>query len=300
MFFYEMQAKSNGDSLPTLELLLWEYNFMNEVEIRLKKSVEFLRQRLPLLPDICIMLGTGLGGVADAMDVMWESPYGQIPDFPVSTAPDHAGRLLAGTIGTHSTLLFQGRFHFYEGYSTKELAFPVQVMAGLGVRTLIGCNAAGGLNLSFSSGDIMLIEDHINFIPENPLRGPNMDSVGERFPDMSRAWTRDLIIKMEETAARQGIEIRKGVFVAVPGPSLETPAETRFLRMAGADAVAMSMVPEVIAAVHAGMDVLGISIIANVNDPDDFEPIFIEDVIEQAGRAEKRLERLLVSFLKDQ
>lgn len=271
---------------------------MNDIETRLKKTTEFLKHCLPILPDTCVMLGTGLGGVADAMNVVWESSYEQIPDFPVSTAPDHAGRLLVGTIGNHNTVLFQGRFHFYEGYSTRELAFPVQVMAGLGVRTFIGCNAAGGLNLSFSSGDIMLIEDHINFIPENPLRGPNIDFLGERFPDMSRAWTQDMIIKMEDIAARQGIRIKKGVFVAVQGPSLETPAETRFLKMAGADAVAMSMVPEVIAAVHAGMDVLGISIIANVNDPDNFKPILIEDVIEQAGRAEKRLERLLVAFLK--
>jgi purine-nucleoside phosphorylase len=271
---------------------------MNDFDTRLDNTVRFLKGRLPELPDTCIMLGTGLGGVAAAMDVLWEAPYGEIPDFPVSTAPDHAGRLLVGKIGGHIAALFQGRFHYYEGYSTKELAFPVQVMAALGVKTLIGCNAAGGLNLYFSSGDIMLIEDHINFIPENPLRGPNPDSLGERFPDMSRAWTLELRQRMEQVAEQEGIRLRKGVFVAVPGPSLETPAETRFLSMAGADAVAMSLVPEVIAAVHAGMDVLGLSIIANVNDPDNFEPILIEDVIEQAGKAEKRLERLLVAFLK--
>ncbi len=270
----------------------------NELETRIEHTADFLKESLPRLPDTCIMLGTGLGGVATAMDVMWEAPYGQIPDFPVSTAPDHAGRLLLGEIGGHVAALFQGRFHYYEGYSTRELAFPVQVMGRLGVKTLIGCNAAGGLNLSFSSGDIMLIEDHINFIPENPLRGPNIDSLGERFPDMSRAWTLELRKKMIRVADQQGIALQKGVFVAVPGPSLETPAETRFLRMAGADAVAMSLVPEVIAAVHAGMEVLGLSIIANVNDPDDFEPILIEDVIEQAGKAEKRLERLIVAFLE--
>ncbi len=271
---------------------------MNEFNAKLDNTVNFLKTSLPELPDTCIMLGTGLGGVAKAMDVMWQAPYGEIPDFPVSTAPEHAGRLLLGKTGGHVTALFQGRFHYYEGYSTKELAFPVQVMAAMGVRTLIGCNAAGGLNLSFSSGDIMLIEDHINFIPENPLRGPNNDALGERFPDMSKAWTPELRARMERVAEQQGIELRKGVFVAVPGPSLETPAETRFLAMAGADAVAMSLVPEVIAAVHAGMDVLGLSIIANVNDPDNFEPILIEDVVEQAERAEKRLERLIVAFLK--
>ncbi len=261
-------------------------------------TVNFLKERLPEVPDTCIMLGTGLGGVADAMDVLWQAPYGQIPGFPVSTAPDHAGRLLVGNIGGHVAALFQGRFHFYEGYATRELAFPVQVMAGLGVKTLIGCNAAGGLNLEFSSGDIMLIEDHLSFIPENPLRGPNPDWLGERFPDMSRAWTKSLREIMERVAKAEGIKIQRGVFVAVPGPSLETPAETRFLRMSGADAVAMSLVPEVIAAVHAGMDVLGLSIIANVNNPDNFEPILIEDVIEQAGKAEKRLEKLIVAFLE--
>ena len=271
---------------------------MNDFNAKLDNTARFLRERLPRLPDTCIMLGTGLGGVAAAMDVMWEAPYDQVPDFPVSTAPDHAGRLLVGEIGGHVTALFQGRFHYYEGYSTREIAFPVQVMASLGVKTLVGCNAAGGLNLFFTSGDIMLIEDHINFIPENPLRGPNLDSLGERFPDMSRAWTPELRLRMKRVAEQEGIRLRKGVFAAVPGPSLETPAETRFLSMAGADAVAMSLVPEVIAAVHAGMDVLGLSIIANVNDPDNFEPILIEDVIEQAGLAEKRLERLLVAFLR--
>ncbi len=272
---------------------------MNEFDAKLENAVRFFKNHLTELPDTCIMLGTGLGGVAAAMDVIWEAPYGDIPDFPVSTAPEHAGRLLLGKIGGHVTALFQGRFHYYEGYSTRELAFPVQVMASIGVRTLIGCNAAGGLNLLFSSGDIMLIEDHINFIPENPLRGPNPDVLGERFPDMSRAWTPELRERMESVAKQLGIKLQKGVFVAVPGPSLETPAETRFLAMAGADAVAMSLVPEVIAAVHAGMDVLGLSIIANVNDPDNFEPILIEDVIEQAERAEKRLERLLVAFLSE-
>ncbi len=271
---------------------------MSDLKTKFDNTVSFLKKSLPELPDTCIMLGTGLGGVADAMDVMWEAPYSDIPDFPVSTAPDHAGKLLVGNVGKHVTALFQGRFHYYEGYSTARLAFPVQVMAGLGVKTLIGCNAAGGLNLSFSSGDIMLIEDHINFIPENPLRGPNPHWLGERFPDMSTAWTASLREKMEGVALEQGIELKKGVFVAVPGPSLETPAETRFLRMAGADAVAMSLVPEVIAAVHAGMDVLGMSIIANVNDPDNFEPILIEDVIEQASKAEKRLEKLIVGFLE--
>ncbi len=272
---------------------------MKHLEEKIENTVSFLKSGFDVIPETCIMLGTGLGGVATAMDVLWEAPYGDIPDFPVSTAPDHEGKLLVGKIGGQVAALFQGRFHYYEGYSTRQLAFPVQVMASLGVKRLVGCNAAGGLNLSFKSGDIMLITDHLNFIPENPLRGPNIDSLGERFPDMSRAWSRGLIAVMKKVAMENGINIKEGVFVAVPGPSLETPAETRFLRMAGADAVAMSLVPEAIAAVHAGMELMGISIIANVNDPDNFRPILIEDVIEQAGKAERRLEKLLVAFLNE-
>ena len=171
-------------------------------------------------------------------------------------------------------------------------------MASLGARVLIGCNAAGGLDLSFRSGDIMVIQDHINLIPDNPLRGHNLEAWGPRFPDMSRAYSPRLRREMEEAARELGMELRSGVFVCVPGPSLETPAETRFLRRMGADAVAMSLVPEVIVAVHAGMEVLGLSIIANVNDPDHFQPILIEDVIAQARRAEERLERLLTRFLR--
>ncbi len=272
---------------------------MDRYVAQVDEAVAFLRARLPVLPDICLMLGTGLGGLAGALDVGWESGYGEIPYFPVSTAPEHAGRLLVGRIGNATLALFQGRFHFYEGYSTRRLTFPLRVMAGLGVRIMIGVNAAGGLNLDFSSGDIMVIRDHINLIPENPLRGPNVDTWGPRFPDMSAAYAPGLRRAIHAVGASKGISLREGVFVAVPGPSLETPAETRFLRLMGADAVAMSLVPEVIVAVHAGMRCLGISVIANVNDPEDFRPIMIEDVVAQAKKAEGRLERLLVAFLED-
>ncbi len=273
--------------------------FMDRYVAQVEEAAAFLRTRLPAMPEVCMMLGTGLGGVADALEVSWRADYGQIPYFPVSTAPEHAGRLLVGRIGKTRLAIFQGRFHFYEGYSTKRLTFPVRVMARLGVKVMIGVNAAGGLNLDFAPGDIMVIRDHINLIPDNPLRGPNVDEWGPRFPDMSAAYTPGLRRAIHEAGARQGISLREGVFVAVPGPSLETPAETRFLRLAGADAVAMSLVPEVIVAVHAGMKCLGISIIANVNDPDNFRPILIEDVVAQAEKAERRLEALLVAFLED-
>jgi purine-nucleoside phosphorylase len=272
---------------------------MDRYTAAVEESVGFLQRCLPWTPDVCLMLGTGLGGVAGTMDVAWSASCRDVPHFPVSTAPEHAGRLVVGTAGSTRVALFQGRFHYYEGYTARELTLPVRVMAGLGVRVFIGCNAAGGLNLDFSSGDLMVIRDHINMIPDNPLRGPNPPAWGPRFPDLSHAYSAGLRTVAGEVAARIGIPLREGVFVAVPGPSLETPAETRFLRMIGADAVAMSLVPEVIVAKHAGMEVLGISVIANINDPDNFRPILIEDVIEHARKAEKRLEDLLLAFLEE-
>jgi purine-nucleoside phosphorylase len=272
---------------------------MEQYVAAVEETVSFFQRELPWIPDVCLMLGTGLGGIAQEMDVAWTGFYDNIPNFPVSTSPEHAGKLIMGEIGNARVALFQGRFHFYEGYRTKELTFPVRVMAGLGAKMLIGCNAAGGLNLDFSSGDLMLITDHINLIPDNPLRGSNIDRWGPRFPDLSKTYSITLRKKIGQVAEKLGMALREGIFVAVPGPSLETPAETRALRMIGADAVAMSLVPEVIVAVHAGMEVLGISVIANVNDPDNFQPILIEDIIAQAHKAGHRLERLLVAFLKE-
>ncbi len=272
---------------------------MNNYFQKVIEAREFLKKRIPFEPTVTLMLGTGLGGLVEKMDVGLELDYKDIPNFPVSTAPDHKGRLSVGRIGGTRCALFQGRFHYYEGYSTKELTLPVRVMSLLGSKILIACNAAGGLNLNFESGDLMLIKDHINLIPESPLRGENWEEWGPRFPDMSRAYSKRLRELSRSVAASLGILLREGVFVAVPGPQLETPAETRYLRHIGADAVAMSLVPEVIVAVHAGMKVLGISVIANVNDPDNFEPIYIEDVIEEAQRAEVRLSRVLEGLLTE-
>ncbi|MGB9712035.1 MAG: purine-nucleoside phosphorylase [Dissulfurimicrobium sp.] len=265
----------------------------------LNTSLTYFKKTLPLIPDVCLVLGTGLGGVVRAMDVTWSKDYKDIPGFPISTSPTHAGKLLVGTINGTKAALFQGRFHYYEGYSAREVAMPVQIMALLGARLLITCNAAGGLNPDLIQGDIMLIKDHINLIPDNPLRGSNIDAAGPRFPDLSCAYPKEIREKVLSLAEGMGIKLKEGVFVAVPGPSLETAAETRFLRMIGADAVAMSLVPEVIAAVHAGMKVIGLSVIANINDPDNFRPILIEDVIEQAHRAEGRLEQLIVNILEE-
>ncbi len=272
---------------------------MKDYVEKVNESVFFLDEALPFAPTVTVMLGTGLGGLVKAMETKLVLDYKEVPNFPVSTAPDHAGRLYVGRVGGTRCAIFQGRFHFYEGYSTRELTLPVRAMSLIGSRVLIACNAAGGLNLDFESGDLMLIKDHINLIPESPLRGQNLDEWGPRFPDMSRAYSKGLRELARRVGASSGILLREGIFVAVPGPQLETPAETRYLRLIGADAVAMSLVPEVITAVHGGMKVLGISVIANVNNPDDFTPILIEDVIAQAQRAEFRLERLLVGILTE-
>jgi purine-nucleoside phosphorylase len=259
--------------------------------------MEFLSRYVPYVPEFCVVLGTGLGGVVQALHVDFELSYDEIPHFPRSTSPSHMGKLLMGSINGVPVAVFQGRFHYYEGYSARELTLPIRVMGVMGVKRYVGCNAAGGLNLSFAAGDLMLIRDHINLIPDNPLRGPNVNAWGERFPDMSRVYSAKFARMLKKCAEELGIPLREGVFIAVPGPSLETPAETRFLRMIGGDAVAMSLVPEVIVAAHMGMEVAGISVIANVNDPDNFQPISIEDVIENAQRANSDLTRLLVNFI---
>ncbi len=264
---------------------------------RVEEARSFLAQTLPYVPEILLVLGTGLSGLGRSLKSELVIPYREIPHFPVSTVESHAGELLIGELAGRRVAAFRGRFHYYEGYSTRELTLPLRVMSLLGARILIVSNAAGGLNLEFCPGDLMLIRDHINLIPDNPLRGPNREEWGPRFPDLSRAYSSRLRELFREAARELGEEIREGVYVAVPGPSLETPAETRFLRLIGADAVGMSTVPEVIVAVHAGMEVLGVSVIANVNDPDHFQPILLEEVIAQAQAAEARLTRLITRFI---
>ncbi len=258
----------------------------------------FLAERLPYRPKIVLILGTGLSGAAEEIEKDLVLPYEEIPHFPRSTVESHQGRLVIGRLAGKKVAAFQGRFHYYEGYSTREVTFPLRVMSLLGTKVLIVSNAAGGLDLSFHPGDLMLIRDHINLIPDNPLRGPNIEEWGPRFPDLSEAYSRRLRRLLKEVARRASIPLKEGVYVAVPGPSLETPAETRYLRLIGADAVGMSTVPEVIVAKHAGLEVLGISVIANVNDPDHFQPILLEEIIASAQKAEEKLLRLVKDFLE--
>lgn len=264
---------------------------------RVEESYQFLKKIFPFSPEIIITLGTGLSSVAEVIKKEVDIPYTEIPHFPISTVETHKGKLALGELEGKRIAVLQGRFHFYEGYSCRELTFPLRVLSLFKPKIYIVSNSAGGLNLSFKPGDLMLIKDHINLIPDNPLRGFNKEDWGPRFPDMSQAYSLRLINLFKEVAFEIKEEVKEGVYVAVPGPSLETPAETRFLRLIGADAVGMSTVPEVIVAVHAGMEVLGISVISNVNDPDQFKPILFSEVIEQSRKVEKKLIRLLINFL---
>ncbi len=262
------------------------------------EAVAFLSKRKPVRPEIVLQLGTGLGALAEAVEEQVVIPYAEIPHFPQSTVTSHAGNLVFGTLCGRKVALLQGRLHFYEGYSARQVAFPIRVLSLLGARTAVITNASGGLNPNFAPGTIMVLADHIYLLPDNPLRGPNVDDWGPRFPDLSRPYDQRLQEAVFTAAAELGCkEVAGGTYVCIPGPSLETPAETRYLRMIGADAVGMSSLPEVLVAVHAGMQVLGLSVVANVNDPDNFTPIVLEDIVAAAGRAGPRLQQLLLLIL---
>jgi purine-nucleoside phosphorylase len=264
------------------------------------EATAWLQEKIPAVPRIAIVLGTGLGEMATALEVDCTIAYRDIPHFPQTTATGHAGNLLFGRIYDHDVAVMQGRFHYYEGHSTRETTFPVRVFAGLGTEILMITNAAGGLNPAYTPGTIMLIEDHLNFIGDNPLRGANIEEWGPRFPDFFEAYDRYLIALAKSCANHLGMNaVTTGTYIAVPGPSLETPAETRFYRNCGADAIGMSTVPEVIVARHAGMKVLGLSLIANVNDPDNFKPIVAAEVIAGAKEVAPHLQKLMVAVLRE-
>ncbi len=261
-------------------------------------AVAAIRSHTDAAPAIGIILGTGLGALATEITHQTVIEYGKIPHFPLSTVESHSGKLIFGTLAGVRVAAMQGRFHFYEGYSMQQITFPVRVLAGLGVKTLLISNAAGGLNPAFRKGDLMVIDDHINLQGDNPLRGPNDDAVGPRFPDMSRPWDRDLLALTESIAAEKGIMCHRGVFVAVQGPNLETRAEYRFLRGIGADAVGMSTVPENIVAVHMGLKVLGVSIITDECDPETLQPVDVAEIIRVAGEAEPRLTTIFTEVVR--
>jgi len=245
-----------------------------------------------------LILGTGLGQLADEMQIETEISYDQIPHFPVSTVESHAGKLLFGTLGGKEVVAMQGRFHYYEGYTMQQIAFPVRVLKENGADTLFVSNACGGMNPNYKRGDIMLIRDHINFLGDNPLIGPNDDELGPRFPDMSDPYTERLREIAQNVALEEAIPMQQGVYIALSGPMLETKSEYRFLRLLGADVVGMSTVPEVITAVHMGMDVLGVSVITDECFPDSLQPVNIEEILDAAAMAEPKMTKVIIRVLE--
>jgi purine-nucleoside phosphorylase len=263
-----------------------------------RTAAEVIRRRVPTAPSVAIILGTGLGGLAEEIAVEATISYDEIPGFPLSTVESHAGRLLLGRMGGKAIVAMQGRFHRYEGYDLRQVTFPVRVLHALGADTLIVSNACGGMHPLWAPGDLMLIADHINLLGDNPLVGPNDDRLGPRFPDLSAAYDPALRALARAAALELGITLREGVYVAVAGPNLETRAEYRMLRAIGADVVGMSTVPEVIVANHEGMRVLGLSIITDQCLPDALEPADIDRIIATARAAEPLLRRLVTRIVE--
>lgn len=264
---------------------------------RIEACAQAVRARFGKPIDAAIILGTGLGGLADEIAVEQVIEYSDLPNFPLSTVESHKGRLLCGTLGTKTVIAMQGRFHRYEGYSLQQVTFPVRVLRALGATTLIVSNACGGMHPLWQPGDLMLIADHINLLGDNPLIGPNDETLGPRFPDMSEPYDAGLRALARQVATEAGLTLREGVYVAVQGPNLETRAEYRFLRGIGADVVGMSTVPEVIVAVHGGMRVLGLSIITDQCLPDALEPASLDKIIAVARRAEPGLAAVVKGVL---
>ena len=273
---------------------------MLELYQKMEEAAAAIRAQWDHTPCAGIILGTGLGGLAEQIDVQASFEYEEIPHFPRSTATSHRGRLVCGTLEGKPVLAMEGRFHMYEGYSLKEITLPVRVMKHMGAQMLVVSNACGGMNPYYKCSEIMLIDDHINLMGDNPLIGINDDRLGPRFPDMSQPYSFDLIDQAMQIAREEDIHVHRGVFVAVSGPNLETRAEYRFLRAIGADVVGMSTVPEVIVAVHCGLPVVGFSIITDLCFPDSLQPAVVEEIIENANKAEPALCTMVSKLLARQ
>lgn len=266
---------------------------MLELYDKIQETVAVIRAQWSEKPQVGIILGTGLGGLAQDIQTAATIPYEHLPHFPQSTVESHAGRLVCGKLAGKNVVAMEGRFHFYEGYSLQQITFPVRVMKALGCSIMIASNACGGMNPQYAKGDIMIIEDHINLMGDNPLIGKNDDRLGPRFPDMCRPYDPELIALTQRIGLEERIVCQKGVYVAVPGPNLETRAEYRFLRMIGADVVGMSTAPEVIVGVHCGLRNLGLSVVTDICLPDALEPVKLEDILATAAAAEKKLRTLV-------
>ncbi len=264
---------------------------------KVMQAVEYIKGKVEKKVEIGIILGTGLGEFGNTIEEPVVIPYKDIPNFPVSTVESHLGNLIIGKIEGKNVVAMQGRFHLYEGYSAVQIAFPIRVMKQLGVKTLFESNAAGGINPLFEKGDLVIIVDHINLTGNNPLVGENDERFGERFPDMSSPYTPELIKLAEDIATEEKIKLKKGVLAGVLGPNLETKAEYRFLKLIGADMVCMSTVTEVIAAVHSGLNVFGVSVITDMCLPDALVPVSLEEIIKVANSAEPKLTKLFKSII---
>jgi purine-nucleoside phosphorylase len=272
---------------------------MSELHKHINESAAYIEGRVKTRPSIGIVLGSGLGGLAGEIEVKERIPYEEIPNFPVSTVSGlHAGNLILGKLSGKEIVAMEGRVHYYEGYTMKQVTFPIRVIRALGAETLVLTSAVGGMNPQLGRADLVAITDHINLMGDNPLIGPNDDRIGPRFPDMSEPYDRKLIGLLEEAALDEKIPLKRAVLVAVAGPNLETAAEYRFLRRIGADVVGMSMVPETIVAVHGGMKVLGVSVVTDLALPDCLEPVDIKSIVETAKRGGEKLSRLLSEMIR--
>lgn len=271
---------------------------MSDLKKRVNQATRVIRSRSALKPEYAIILGTGLGGLAKQIKQARRIPYSEIPGFPVSTVLGHSGQLVLGTLSGKRVVAMDGRVHYYEGYSMQEVTFPTRVMKFLGAHTLVVSNAVGGMNPFYDRGDIVLIADHINLMGDNPLIGPNDDSIGTRFPDMSEPYTRRLVDLAEKVAVDLRIKVHRGVFAALSGPNFETAAEYRFLRGIGADTVGMSTVPEVLVARHMGMSVLGMSVVTDMCLPDALEPGDHKVILKAAQSAEPKLAKIVKEVLR--
>lgn len=264
----------------------------------IRESVEYIKQRIgDFNPEVGIILGTGLGGLVSEIEIEHQLMYANIPNFPISTLEFHSGKLIFGTLSGKKVVAMQGRLHFYEGYNMRQITFPVRVMKMLGIQNLFVSNASGALNPDFRKGDLMIIDDHINLQPDNPLIGRNYEELGPRFPDMSAPYSSNLIEKGLSIAKEQNITCHKGVYVSVTGPNLETKAEYRYLRIIGADAVGMSTVPEVIVANHMGLPVFAISVLTDEGFPETLQPVSVEEIIKIATEAEPKLTKILKELI---
>lgn len=269
-----------------------------EIHAKLEEACKYIEGQVRFTPKIGIILGTGLGSLVDGMEMVGQVEYEQIPHFPTSTVESHRGRLLFGNLKGKPVVCMQGRFHYYEGYSFRQIAFPIRVMKKLGIETLVVSNAAGGMNPIYESGDIMLIKDHINFFPGNPLIGDNDDNWGPRFPDCSEVYNKAYREMAKAVSLDLKLPLQEGVYVAVTGPTLETAAEYRMFRTFGADAVGMSTIPEVMAAHHQGTKILGFSMITDMGLPDNLHPCSIETVLKVAAATEPKLRKLIAACVE--